>query len=261
MNSPAVFVVNQIRRFPLTSFFFLSYLFTWSLLPLAAISIPASLLALCGPAFAAGVVAACDTPMERRAFSQRLTDWHISPGWYVAALSLPLPITLFRSYLEQSLGASGEIVFQPISVLGLIVFVLVAGEEIGWRGFALPRLVPRFGALGGSVIVGVLWAFWHLPLFYMPTMPQYGGPFLPYTGYTVALSMILTVLAAGTRGSVVIATLFHGAVNTFGLTNTAAGHDLRGYSNALSYGVAGVILFAVARYWRTRRGVARQETA
>ncbi|MBK7143117.1 MAG: CPBP family intramembrane metalloprotease [bacterium] len=252
MKGPAALLVKLIDQNPLISFFVLTYVFTWSLLPLAATSIPASLVALCGPAFAAMVVAACEKQRERREFYARVTDWRIPPGWYLLALLLPLPITVFRSYLEQLLGAQGEMVIQPISVLGLIVFVLVAGEEIGWRGFALPRLIPRFGNFGASVILGVIWAFRHLPLFYMPSMPQFGGPFLPYIAYTVSLSLILTFLSLGSRGSVVIATLFHGAVNTIGLTNGAASHEMRGYSNALSYGLAAVLIFAVIWYRQKR---------
>jgi len=78
----------------------------------------------------------------------------------------------------------------------------------------------------------------------MPGMPQFGSPFPAFTGYTMGLSVILTFLAQRTRGSVVIATMFHGAVNTIGLVNTAAGAELRGWSNALCFGVVALVLGA-----------------
>jgi len=69
-------------------------------------------------------------------------------------------------------------------------------------------------------------------------MPQYGTPFIPYIGYLIGLSILITYLALPTAGSVIVATLFHGAVNTFGLTNTAAAGGMRGRTNFLSYGLA-----------------------
>ena len=153
--------------------------------------------------------------------------------------------------MEYVLGTPGPIRFQPISTINLIVFVLIAGEEIGWRGFALPHLAKRVGWLQASLIIGLLWAIWHLPLFNMAGMPQYGSPFLPYIGYTIALSVILSVLTLSTGGSVVIATLFHGAVNTFGIVNVGTGLELRGWSNAVSYGFAACVVAGLA----AKRGV------
>lgn len=77
-------------------------------------------------------------------------------------------------------------------------------------------------------------------------MPQFGHPFLAFVGYTIALSIILTYLAQRTRGSVVIATLFHGAVNTFVLANAAASPTLKGWGDAVSYALAATIIGAVA---------------
>jgi membrane protease YdiL (CAAX protease family) len=95
----------------------------------------------------------------------------------------------------------------PLSWLAAIVFVMVLGEEIGWRGFALPKLQAALAPLAASIAIGVIWAVWHLPLFFMSGMPQYESPFFAYTLYTIALSIVLTFLATHTAGSVVIATL------------------------------------------------------
>lgn len=240
-----------IRRAPLAAFFAIAFLFTWSLLPLAAASIPVSLLALCGPAAAAFAVTAACGREEWRPFLGRMFAWRIAPAWYAFALLLPLPVTALRSGLEHVLGARGTFEFVPVTILGLVVFLLVVGEEAGWRGFALPRLQARFGPWRASAILGAAWALWHLPLFFMPGMPQFGAPFAAFPLYTTALSVILTFLARGTRGSVVVATLFHGSVNTFGVVNTAAGPDLRGWSNALAYGLAALAVGSLA--WRSRR--------
>jgi membrane protease YdiL (CAAX protease family) len=237
--------VESARRVPLGWYLGIAFAFTWALLPLAANSIPVSLVALCGPAVAALLVTAAMPATERLAFRSRLTDWRLPIRWYLLALALPWPVTLLRSGLEYA-WAGGRVELMPITPLGLAVFVLVAGEETGWRGFALPRLLPRFGAWRASVILGVVWAFWHLPLFFTRGMPQFGTPFPAFVAYTVALSVVLTYLARKTRGSVVIATLFHGAVNTFGWVNPDADPALRGWLNALCYGLVALPLGLVA---------------
>ena len=235
-------LTRAAQRAPLTVFFALACAFTWALLPFARASTAASLLALCGPAAAALATASLAGPEHRRDLVARVSRWRVPARWYALALALPPPISAAASAFEWLWGAPGPIRPLPISVLGAVVFVLVAGEEIGWRGFALPRLLERFGPWTASAILGALWALWHLPLFSMPSMPQSGAPFLPFVGYTVALSVLLTALAAHTRGSVVIATLFHGAVNTFGLINEGASATQRGWGNALAYGLAAVIV-------------------
>jgi membrane protease YdiL (CAAX protease family) len=235
----------------------LTFLFTWALLPWAQSSIAVSLIALCGPAVAAGTVALLGIDDDRHGLKTRLTEWRVRPRWYVLALTLPVAISLVRSGVEHTWGARGAVHVQTIAPLSVIVFVLVAGEEIGWRGFALPRLLRRFGPWIASVILGVIWAVWHLPLFRMPGMPQYGSPFPAFVIYTISLSVILTFLALGTRGSVIIATLFHGAVNTFGFVNTAAHASMRGWSNAVSYGLVALVVVAVSWHPRPASAMAR----
>lgn len=237
-------------RRPLLTFFALAFAFTWALLPLARSSIAVSLLALCGPAVAAVVTAALAGREVRRALWHRTAVWRLPLRWYLLALLLPFPISLLASGIGLLLGAQGEIAPIPINPLSLVVFLLVIGEEIGWRGFALPHLLERFGPWTASAILGTVWALWHLPLFYMVGMPQHGAPFPPYIAYTVSLSLLLTWLAMHTAGSVIIATLFHGAVNTFIVTNEAADATTKGWSNALAFGCAALVICGLA--WRRR---------
>lgn len=130
------------------------------------------------------------------------------------------------------------------------MFVLVVGEEIGWRGFALPRLLERFDPWSASAVLGVMWALWHLPLFYLPGMPQYGTPFSSYFPYLISLSIVLTVLAQKTGGSVAVATVFHGAVNTLGFVTVGADAVLRGWGNAVSYGTVAILVSFFAWHHR-----------
>jgi membrane protease YdiL (CAAX protease family) len=255
------FLLACVRRSPVITFFVLAYACTWMLLPFAGRSIVVSLLALMGPAVAAVTTAALCGRDVLDDLRTRTARWRVPVRWYVLALAMPLPISAFRTGIEFMSGAAGPIHWQTISALGLMVFVLVAGEEIGWRGFALPRLLARLGPWTASVTVGLLWAMWHLPLFYMAGMPQSGTPFLPYIIYVIGLSMILTFLGTRTGGSVVIATVFHGAVNTFGIVNGGATALQRGWGNALSYGVVALALGAVAwRRWQFPMTASDDET-
>lgn len=232
------------ERYPLGVFTVLACALTWALLPLAAQQPIVGVVALLGPAVAAlttAVLSGGDAVVRLR---ERVVRWRVSWRWYLVALLLPLPISLLAVLVQQRLGASGPIALAPLSLLGMVVFVMVLGEEIGWRGFALPLLMERVGPTMASLVLGVIWACWHLPLFVMASMPQYGTPFLAYTIYTIALSVLLTFLALRTRGSVVIATLFHGAVNTFILVNESATAVQRGWGNAVAFGGAALLVMA-----------------
>jgi membrane protease YdiL (CAAX protease family) len=246
---------DWVRRNSLVTFFGLAYSFTWILLPFARDSVLMALVALLGPAAAAVTTAALCGREELGRLRRRTLLWRVPLRWYLIALVIPLPVSALRTGIELLWGAAGPIHWQPISALGLIVFVLVAGEEIGWRGFALPALLARFGPWRASVVIGVVWAMWHVPLFLMPGMPQFGSPFLPYVGYVIGLSIILTFLGQHTGGSLIIATLFHGAVNTFGIVNDGATTFQRGWSNALGYGAVALALGIIA--WRRRPRLSR----
>ena len=98
---------------------------------------------------------------------------------------------------------------QPIA---LVLFVLVIGEEIGWRGYLLRMLLRRHSPAVATAIVAVAWAAWHSPLYFVPGMPSYGGPFLAFVAWVVPTSVLLTWLWLGTR-SAWLTTVMHGVAN------------------------------------------------
>ena len=87
------------------------------------------------------------------------------------------------------------------------------GEEIGWRGFALPRLVARHGPGPASLRLGVMWALWHLPVFLIEGTDQYGQPILWYTVMVTAYTFLFTWVHEKTDGSLLLALLHHTAIN------------------------------------------------
>ncbi|HSK83440.1 MAG TPA: CPBP family intramembrane glutamic endopeptidase [Rubrobacter sp.] len=94
-----------------------------------------------------------------------------------------------------------------------MVFALIVGAELGWRGFALPRLLAERSALAASLIVGVLWGAWYLPTFFVPGLPQHSIPFSAFMLLTTAYSVLFTWIYVHTAGSVLIATVFHSSIN------------------------------------------------
>jgi uncharacterized protein len=88
-------------------------------------------------------------------------------------------------------------------------------EELGWRGYAQPRLQAERSALTASLIIGILHAVWHLPLFLVPgsNQSQANTPFAAFLIFTIALNVLMTWLYNRTRGSVVIAMIFHASID------------------------------------------------
>jgi membrane protease YdiL (CAAX protease family) len=115
-----------------------------------------------------------------------------------------------------------------------------ASEEAGWRGFALPCLEAKYSALVSSLILGVIWTFWHLPLFYLTGATQMSIPLPIYLVLTITLTTYLTWLFNNTRGSLMITTLAHYAYN---LTGTLLTGPLSLMPAMVFYLTAGPLLF------------------
>ena len=162
-------VLDLVRRHPLASFFVLAYALTWPLIPLVSVSPLWGFPALFGPALAALVVAAlADGRAGVKDLLGRVVRWRVGVGWYAVALGLPAVLAFAAAGLHLALGGQTPVEFGGLSVLNFVVFVLIFGEELGWRGYALPRLLVGRSALSASLILGVLWGAWHLPTFFVP---------------------------------------------------------------------------------------------
>jgi uncharacterized protein len=203
-----------VERHPLISFFVLAYGITWPVIPLVSVSPLMGLPALFGPAFAAIIVVVITQGKTGlKDLLSRLVRWRVGARWYAIALGLPTVLALTTAGVQLLLGGPAAIQFGGLSVLNIVLFVFVVGEELGWRGYALPRLLATKTALVASLILGVLWGAWHLPTFFVPGAPQYGLPFSAFVILTVAYSILFTWIYIHTRGSVLISTLLHGSIN------------------------------------------------
>ncbi len=149
------------------------------------------------------------------------TRWKAGARWYFAAAFLfvgPLVIALIYIALGNSpLGLRpGWTIPLLLAQMFTQFFAGPASEEAGWRGFALPRLEAKYNALVSSLILGVIWTFWHLPLFYLTGATQMSIPIPIYLVLTTTLTIYMTWLFNNTRGSLIITTLAHYAYNLTG---------------------------------------------
>ena len=172
-----------------------------------------------GPMLAAILMTAYRSGMSgvRRLFGQ-LKRWRVSPFWYaVALLGIPA-IGLAAAAVHVTLGgtlATGNVSAMLASLPFQFVFVALIGggvdEEMGWRGYALPRLQALYDPVGANLILGVLWTCWHLPLFFVGSDVFARSPFALYLLETTAISFVLGWLYNSTGGSLLLAVLGHTA--------------------------------------------------
>ncbi len=213
------YLVSLIRRHPLISFFVLAYALSWWSWILYAFGLSPAPIASFGPFLAALVVLAITQGKSGiGGLLRRMVRWRVGIRWYAVALLLPVGIALAATALNVLLGAQAPSAADLGGWTGLFstfaVVLLIPGtggtwEEPGWRGFALPSLQAGRSALVASLILGAVWALWHLPL--VVATGQMGGWDIVNI---MAWTLVLTWVYNGTGGSVLIVMLFHAMFNT-----------------------------------------------
>jgi membrane protease YdiL (CAAX protease family) len=203
-----------IRRHALLAFFTLAFTITWA-------PTPFGVFMAAGPLIAALVITGIvDGRRGLRELRSRLVRWRVGWPWYAAALLIPVAIVLGTGGINVALGApDSPIRHLELSSLALVfalrLFIPVfspIGEEPGWRGFALPRLLANRSPLEATLILGLIVAVWHVPLIFL------SGEDLPpiFLLATVAVTFFYTWLFIHSGGSVFITVLAHAAEGTIG---------------------------------------------
>lgn len=218
---------------PLVQFFMLTYAVTWALWAAAwLISGRASQLwflpGTIAPALVAlGLTARADGAPGVRALLAKILDAPARARWYLFAAGYMAAIKLTVALIHRvAVGAWPRFGDEPwYLIVGAMVIStpVQAGEEIGWRGFALPRLAERFGLARASLVLGVIWATWHLPLFFVPGADTFHQSFPLYLAQVTALSVAMGWLWGNTNGSLLLVMLMHSAVNqSIGIVRSAS---------------------------------------
>jgi len=207
----------------LAAFFLLAYAISW-----AAWAIP--VLPSLGPMLAAIIVIAVTTGRAGfRGMLSGLTRWRVPARWWLVAISPVALVLLTLAALlltGQSPPDSTDVLrqFGGSSAAAAFLFVLATvaasvGEEVGWRGYALPQLQRRFRPLPATLVLALLWWLWHLEFFIIDKLPL--SQFPAYLIEVVAIALILTWLYNRSGGSILLVVVFHAAYNgvsTTGLT-------------------------------------------
>jgi len=212
---------------PLVTFFVLTYALMWAcFITVAVAEIPiyaplGGVLVLLGT-FAPSLVALWITARTEgeggvRALLGGVIKWRVSARWYLFALAyipvIKLTVALIHRLATGEWPRFGDEPWYLILPAIAVSTPVQAGEEIGWRGYALPRLAARFGLGRASILLGLIWACWHLPQFFIPDADTYRQSFFVYVLQVTALSVAMAWLYARTNGSVLLVMLLHAAVN------------------------------------------------
>lgn len=210
----------------LFAYFGIVFTLTWALW-LAAAGIEAPVLrgvSFYVGVFAPGIVALALTYQRQgaagvRALLNRLVRWDVGARWYAFALLFMFSVKLLVALiLRASTGAWPVFGSEPIPLLfaaaiGSTMLGGQIGEELGWRGYALLRLARTLGLGAASIVLGVIWAAWHLPLFFILGGDTVGQSFPFYLMQVTAISVAVAWLYTKTNGSLLLTMLFHAAVN------------------------------------------------
>jgi len=281
-----------LARHPLISFFVIAYAFSWiawspwylseegtGLLPYAVSAQPWLAVGIfLGPTLAAFIMTAVSEGRAGvRRLLRRIVLWQVGLRWYLFAfIGVPLLMALGTIIVPGGLAS-----FQflgpgyVLTYLATFIPVLIIGgplfEEIGWRGFALPRMQRLHGALVGSIILGILWGLWHLPEFLVPSWAATSGgsdllAIVKFVMFAVATAIVFTWVFNNTKGSVLMAILVHASVDApFLPFSVALGPSEAMNSMLLSFGALALLLVALTAgrlgYQRYREEVPDPVTA
>lgn len=243
---------SPLKRHPLVAYFLFAYALAWLLwLPLVlstggglgllpfttaptmnGLNLTLILLGSCSPTVAAIIMSAVTGGwVSVRQLLRRVVQVRESPSWYLIAFAVPLLVSILTALILNSttllpLLFSGQVTYGLIFyIFAALINMLLSSaltEEPGWRGFALPRLQQDHGPLLGSLILGVLWALWYLPLFFTPWGKGYDSTgillgLLLFTLTTLGYTFLMTWVFNNTRGSIFITILLHSATDSVGV--------------------------------------------
>lgn len=215
---------------------------------------PVFMLGVFTPAFVALVLTA--SSQGRAAVARLLAPigrWQVGAPLYLFAIGYMAATKLVAALVHRvAIGEWPSFGETPVPMMlgAILVSTLVqAGEEVGWRGYALPRLATHLGRGGASILLGVIWALWHLPLFFLQGSGSDGQSFPVYLLHVTALSVAMSWLYWKTNGSLLLVMLMHASVNnTSGIVPAALPNavDLMSFEGTLVAWVTVAVSWAVA---------------
>lgn len=247
-----------MRSRPLVTYFVLVFAITWSTAAVAIFasdwftrtfgqldsSNPVFFFAVYAPSLVSvGLTALFEGRSGLKALFARLDPRRCHPIWYLVVIGGFLGLTAVAGWVGSLVGGPAP-VWHLSGAAGALAGGLFRdpgplGEELGWRGYALPRMLGRWSPVTASLILGAIWGIWHLPAFYVSTLSQSRLSLSIFLLGAVSLSVVTCWLFLKSKGSVLIAILTHLMANH--------ANDITGASfNQMTYGLAVVAVVLVA---------------
>lgn len=220
---------NWMKRHQIIVFFILTFAITWGIgawvifFPEQSQAIfgeltgfsPLFILAVAAPTISATLLTfVWEGAAGLKTLYARLIRWRFGLQWYALVLT---GIPVLGWLVTQVVGSDPKYnLSTPALVFSALLNLLVTGplgEELGWRGYALPRLLKRFNPLAASLILGAIWGIWHLPSFFVSSLVQANLSLLIFLFGALCTSILVTWIFQHTGGSVLITVLLHYMVN------------------------------------------------
>jgi uncharacterized protein len=244
----------------LVRFFVLTYAVMWTCFIWVAVAripvdAPLGILlvhlgAYCPSLVALWLTARAEGSTGARALLGRVVRWRVPAGWYLFAASYVAAIKLAAALLHRvATGAwprFGTEAWYLVPAAIAFSTPFQAGEEIGWRGYALPRMAARLGLAPASIVLGLIWAFWHLPQFFIREADTYGQSFPVFVAQVTAISVAMAWLFARTNGSLLPVMVLHAAVNN---SKDIVPSAVPGAANPFGLSTSTVAWFSVTLLW------------
>jgi uncharacterized protein len=218
----------SLHRYDTLVFYLLTLALTWVVWVPRAMGVPVGVAGRLWTWIPAIAALACAALMDGRAgvrdLGRRLVLWRVRWWWYPVVLVGPLVFSLIAAGIAVLVGEPWIAVRPaalglsiPALVLTFLILMLTdgLGEELGWRGYLLPRLLGRYRAIPASLILGFGWWMWHLPLVWTAGAAIEGQPPWLLLADLLAKSLIFTYVFLGTRGSVLFVIMLHASTNLF----------------------------------------------
>jgi uncharacterized protein len=217
-----------VKRHPIITFFVLTYVFTWAIeSPLVFLtdSVTATqglvLVILASNVPSAVAIVLTAIVLGRGALRKllaRLLIWRVSPFWYLVVFLGPVALTGGVVLLNSLMG--GPALSLGMTLVGATIFFAFSvvpgsalGEEIGWRGYVLPRLQSRMSALSAALLIAPIWGLWHLPLWLTGDPVKTPTFYVAFFAAVFPMSVLLTWVYNSTGGSLLMVVILHATVN------------------------------------------------
>jgi len=257
----------------LTHFFLITFIFSWTIWGLGVILsytiegelpfwivLPIIIIGAFGPSVAAvwltrrdegnpGVIALLKRGIQVKGI----------PIWiWVSMFLIPVSAMLITIFLVKLEFGVGALSIKGLLLLPLYILIMYLGgsvqEEFGWRGYALDRLQAKWNALNSSIILGIIWATWHLPLFFIEGAHQQNMTLWLYYISVTSIAIIMTWLHNNSKANIFVAMTYHSIGNSVIILADAEGVGQDALGAGEIYNVAGTLVFAIliVAFWGPR---------